>query len=167
MNSGLGSWQIKALHLYDCLRANKSTSAWGLEARVPFLDKNFINVAMSIDPEWKMVIYCLSYMRQNSVYTFSLYRNYLWLVTCLFMTFPFLFIAFGLCPFVLYINLSIQCLVRTMQICLLMRGKKKASWCIIWQNLIAGETYPWSNREMGSSQCIWWWEQSIPTKGMF
>lgn len=50
------TWQqIKALHLYDCLRANKSTSAWGLEARVPFLDKEFINVAMSIDPEWKMV----------------------------------------------------------------------------------------------------------------
>lgn len=47
--------QIKALHLYDCLRANKSTSAWGLEARVPFLDKEFINIAMAIDPEWKMV----------------------------------------------------------------------------------------------------------------
>ncbi|CAN1121742.1 Asparagine synthetase [glutamine-hydrolyzing] 3 [Linum perenne] len=47
--------KIKALHLYDCLRANKSTSAWGLEARVPFLDKEFIEVAMSIDPEWKMI----------------------------------------------------------------------------------------------------------------
>jgi asparagine synthase (glutamine-hydrolysing) len=47
--------QIKALHQYDCLRANKSTSAWGLEARVPFLDKEFINVAMAIDPESKMV----------------------------------------------------------------------------------------------------------------
>ncbi|OMO56080.1 hypothetical protein CCACVL1_26775 [Corchorus capsularis] len=47
--------KIKALHLYDCLRANKSTSAWGLEARVPFLDKDFINIAMSIDPEWKMI----------------------------------------------------------------------------------------------------------------
>ncbi|KAF2284048.1 hypothetical protein GH714_018509 [Hevea brasiliensis] len=46
---------IKALHPYDCLRANKSTSAWGVEARVPFLDKEFINVAMSIDPEWKMI----------------------------------------------------------------------------------------------------------------
>ncbi|TQE14121.1 hypothetical protein C1H46_000040 [Malus baccata] len=45
---------IKALHLYDCLRANKSTSAWGVEARVPFLDKEFINIAMNIDPEWKM-----------------------------------------------------------------------------------------------------------------
>jgi len=41
--------------MYDCLRANKSTSAWGLEARVPFLDKEFINVAMDIDPNWKMV----------------------------------------------------------------------------------------------------------------
>jgi len=47
--------QIKALHQYDCLRANKSTFAWGLEARVPFLDKAFINTAMSIDPESKMV----------------------------------------------------------------------------------------------------------------
>lgn len=59
----IASWifdQIKALHLYDCLRANKSTSAWGLEARVPFLDKEFIDVAMSIDPEWKMVKYITS-----------------------------------------------------------------------------------------------------------
>ncbi|XP_023513031.1 asparagine synthetase [glutamine-hydrolyzing] 1-like [Cucurbita pepo subsp. pepo] len=47
--------KIKELHLYDCLRANKATSAWGLEVRVPFLDKEFINVAMAIDPEWKMV----------------------------------------------------------------------------------------------------------------
>ncbi|KAJ6302747.1 hypothetical protein OIU77_016771 [Salix suchowensis] len=47
--------KIKALHQYDCLRANKSTSAWGLEARVPFLDKDFIDIAMAIDPEWKMI----------------------------------------------------------------------------------------------------------------
>lgn len=47
--------QIKALYQYDCLRANKSTSAWGVEARVPFLDKAFLDVAMGIDPEWKMV----------------------------------------------------------------------------------------------------------------
>ncbi|KAJ8503814.1 hypothetical protein OPV22_004700 [Ensete ventricosum] len=47
--------KVKALHQYDCLRANKATSAWGLEARVPFLDKAFIDVAMSIDPEWKMI----------------------------------------------------------------------------------------------------------------
>lgn len=47
--------QIKALHMYDCLRANKATSAWGLEARVPFLDKAFIDLAMSIDPAEKMV----------------------------------------------------------------------------------------------------------------
>ncbi|KAJ1273674.1 hypothetical protein BS78_05G003000 [Paspalum vaginatum] len=47
--------KLKALHQYDCLRANKATSAWGLEARVPFLDKEFINEAMSIDPDWKMV----------------------------------------------------------------------------------------------------------------
>lgn len=46
---------MKALHQYDCLRANKATSAWGLEVRVPFLDKEFIEVAMSMDPEWKLV----------------------------------------------------------------------------------------------------------------
>nr|GEX64399.1 asparagine synthetase [glutamine-hydrolyzing] [Tanacetum cinerariifolium] len=47
--------KIKAIHLYDCLRANKSTSAWGLEARVPFLDKELINVVMRIDPKMKMI----------------------------------------------------------------------------------------------------------------
>lgn len=47
--------KIKALHLYDCQRANKSTSAWGLEARVPFLDKEFMDVAMAIDPAEKMI----------------------------------------------------------------------------------------------------------------
>ncbi|KAF8683799.1 hypothetical protein HU200_044733 [Digitaria exilis] len=47
--------KVKALHQYDCLRANKATSAWGLEVRVPFLDKEFIDVAMGMDPEWKMV----------------------------------------------------------------------------------------------------------------
>jgi len=47
--------RVKNLHLADCLRANKSTSAWGLEARVPFLDKEFLEVAMNIDPQEKMV----------------------------------------------------------------------------------------------------------------
>ncbi|KAH7351923.1 hypothetical protein KP509_19G020400 [Ceratopteris richardii] len=47
--------KVKNLHLYDCLRANKSTSAWGLEARVPFLDKEFIDVAMGMDPDAKMI----------------------------------------------------------------------------------------------------------------
>lgn len=46
--------RVKNLHLSDCLRANKSTSAWGLEARVPFLDKQFLEVAMGIDPQEKM-----------------------------------------------------------------------------------------------------------------
>ncbi|KAF8758528.1 Asparagine synthase [Rhizoctonia solani] len=41
------------LHTADCLRANKSTMAWGLEARVPFLDKEFLEVAMNIDPKIK------------------------------------------------------------------------------------------------------------------
>ncbi|KAM0142086.1 hypothetical protein ACHAQE_000262 [Botrytis cinerea] len=47
--------RIKNLHLSDCLRANKSTSAWGLEARVPFLDKEFLEVSMNIDPQEKMI----------------------------------------------------------------------------------------------------------------
>eukprot|EP00697_Spironema_sp_BW2_P011888 gnl/Spiro4/2785_TR1351_c0_g1_i1.p1 gnl/Spiro4/2785_TR1351_c0_g1~~gnl/Spiro4/2785_TR1351_c0_g1_i1.p1 ORF type:complete len:592 (-),score=172.05 gnl/Spiro4/2785_TR1351_c0_g1_i1:58-1782(-) len=45
--------KLKALHSYDCLRADKSTMAWGLEARVPFLDKDFISLMMSIDPALK------------------------------------------------------------------------------------------------------------------
>lgn len=47
--------RVKNLHYADCLRANKSTMAWGLEARVPFLDKNFLDVCMSIRPEDKMI----------------------------------------------------------------------------------------------------------------
>jgi asparagine synthase (glutamine-hydrolysing) len=47
--------RVKDLHLADCLRANKSTSAWGLEARVPFLDKEFLEVSMNIDPADKMI----------------------------------------------------------------------------------------------------------------
>ena len=46
--------KIDALHMYDCLRANKATSAWGLEARVPFLDKEWLEVAMNLDPAEKM-----------------------------------------------------------------------------------------------------------------
>ncbi|KAI0006091.1 glutamine-hydrolyzing asparagine synthase [Russula compacta] len=45
---------LKNLHNADCLRANKSTMAWGLEARVPFLDKAFLEVAMNVRPEDKM-----------------------------------------------------------------------------------------------------------------
>lgn len=46
--------KIGKLHLYDCLRANKSMSAWGIEARVPFLDKEFMDIAMAFNPEEKM-----------------------------------------------------------------------------------------------------------------
>ncbi|KAI2807647.1 hypothetical protein RDWZM_005141 [Blomia tropicalis] len=46
--------RVQNLHTSDCLRANKSTMAWGLEARVPFLDLNFLDVAMTIDPNDKM-----------------------------------------------------------------------------------------------------------------
>lgn len=45
--------RIKNLHTSDCLRANKSTMAWGLEARVPFLDRSFLDVAMTIPPSTK------------------------------------------------------------------------------------------------------------------
>ena len=47
--------RVKNLHLADCLRANKSTAAWGVEARVPFLDKQFLDVSMNIDPTDKMI----------------------------------------------------------------------------------------------------------------
>ena len=46
--------KISKLHFYDCLRANKSLMAWGIEGRVPFLDKEFLDIAMSINPELKM-----------------------------------------------------------------------------------------------------------------
>ncbi|WP_039035486.1 MULTISPECIES: asparagine synthase B [unclassified Shewanella] len=46
--------KLDKLHLYDCLRANKAMAAWGLEARVPFLDKEFMDVAMRLNPEAKM-----------------------------------------------------------------------------------------------------------------
>ncbi|WP_312422885.1 asparagine synthase B [Epilithonimonas sp.] len=47
--------KLGKLHLYDCLRANKSLMAWGIEGRVPFLDKEFMDVAMTINPKDKMV----------------------------------------------------------------------------------------------------------------
>lgn len=47
--------KISNLYLFDCLRANKATNAWGVEPRVPFLDPDFLDVAMSIDPEEKMI----------------------------------------------------------------------------------------------------------------
>eukprot|EP01127_Copromyxa_protea_P017377 TRINITY_DN5289_c0_g1_i1.p1 TRINITY_DN5289_c0_g1~~TRINITY_DN5289_c0_g1_i1.p1 ORF type:complete len:542 (-),score=117.41 TRINITY_DN5289_c0_g1_i1:30-1655(-) len=46
--------RMKNLHTSDCLRANKSTAAWGLEVRVPFLDKDFMDVVLSFDPAEKM-----------------------------------------------------------------------------------------------------------------
>ena len=48
--------KMSKLHLYDCLRANKSLMAWGVEGRVPFLDKEFIDTAMSLNPSDKMNI---------------------------------------------------------------------------------------------------------------
>jgi asparagine synthase (glutamine-hydrolysing) len=46
--------KLLALHMYDCARANKAMSAWGVEARVPFLDKKFLDVAMRLNPQDKM-----------------------------------------------------------------------------------------------------------------
>ena len=46
--------KLSKLYLYDCLRANKSLSAWGVEGRVPFLDKEFLDVAMRLNPAIKM-----------------------------------------------------------------------------------------------------------------
>ncbi|MBU1109611.1 MAG: asparagine synthase B [Candidatus Riflebacteria bacterium] len=46
--------KLSKLHLYDCLRANKSMAAWGVEGRVPFLDKEFMDVAMRLNPADKM-----------------------------------------------------------------------------------------------------------------
>ena len=46
--------KLSKLHLYDCLRANKSLAAWGVEGRVPFLDKEFLDVAMRMNPVAKM-----------------------------------------------------------------------------------------------------------------
>ncbi|HKM08722.1 MAG TPA: asparagine synthase B [Sphaerochaeta sp.] len=46
--------KLSKLHLYDCLRANKSLAAWGIEGRVPFLDKSFMDVAMNLNPTLKM-----------------------------------------------------------------------------------------------------------------
>jgi asparagine synthase (glutamine-hydrolysing) len=48
--------KLSKLHYYDCLRANKSLSAWGVEGRVPFLDKEFLDVAMRTNPEAKMCL---------------------------------------------------------------------------------------------------------------
>ena len=47
--------KLDKLHQYDCLRANKSLAAWGIEGRVPFLDKEFMDVAMRINPQDKMI----------------------------------------------------------------------------------------------------------------
>lgn len=47
--------KLDKLHQYDCLRANKSLAAWGIEGRVPFLDKEFIDIAMRINPKDKMI----------------------------------------------------------------------------------------------------------------
>ncbi|AZI66401.1 asparagine synthase B [Kaistella daneshvariae] len=47
--------KLGKLHLYDCLRANKSLMSWGIEGRVPFLDKEFMDVAMMVNPKDKMI----------------------------------------------------------------------------------------------------------------
>ncbi|MBU2877734.1 MULTISPECIES: asparagine synthase B [Alteromonadaceae] len=48
--------KLDRLHMFDCARANKATAAWGVEARVPFLDKEFLDVAMRLNPKDKMCL---------------------------------------------------------------------------------------------------------------
>lgn len=48
--------KISRLHMYDCLRCNKAMSAWGVEPRTPFLDADFLQVAMNLDPKEKMIV---------------------------------------------------------------------------------------------------------------
>ena len=48
--------KLSRLHSYDCLRCNKAMSAWGVEPRVPFLDADFLDVAMNLDPHEKMIV---------------------------------------------------------------------------------------------------------------
>jgi asparagine synthase (glutamine-hydrolysing) len=45
--------KLGKLHLYDCLRANKALMSWGIEGRVPFLDKEFMDIAMNVNPKIK------------------------------------------------------------------------------------------------------------------
>tara|TARA_B110000014_G_C20105904_1_gene581520 strand:+ start:471 stop:2135 length:1665 start_codon:yes stop_codon:yes gene_type:complete len=47
--------KLNKLHQYDCLRANKALAAWGIEGRVPFLDKEFMEIAMNLNPTDKMI----------------------------------------------------------------------------------------------------------------
>ena len=47
--------KLDKIHMYDCLRANKALAAWGIEGRVPFLDKEFIDIAMRVNPKDKMI----------------------------------------------------------------------------------------------------------------
>ncbi len=47
--------KLDQLHLFDCLRANKTLAAWGIEARVPFLDRQFLDTAMGFDAQHKMI----------------------------------------------------------------------------------------------------------------
>jgi asparagine synthase (glutamine-hydrolysing) len=53
--------KLQKLHLYDCARANKACAAWGVEARVPFLDREFLDVAMMMNPDFKLP--------RNAIYT--------------------------------------------------------------------------------------------------
>jgi asparagine synthetase B (glutamine-hydrolysing) len=64
--------QIDALHQFDCLRANKSTSAWGVEPRVPFLDVDFLDLSMNIDPNEKMIKKVLTILSVNTIFHLSI-----------------------------------------------------------------------------------------------
>lgn len=66
--------KLSELHRYDCARANKAMSAWGVEARVPFLDKKFIDVAMRLNPKDKM---CGSNGKMEKQILREAFENYL------------------------------------------------------------------------------------------
>ena len=60
-------YQVLGLHQFDCARANKSTAAWGVEARVPFLDFDFIDEVMMTNPEDKLIKPVSGRSRQSSM----------------------------------------------------------------------------------------------------
>ncbi len=69
--------KLTKLHLYDCLRANKALAAWGVEGRVPFLDKEFVDIAMRVNPKDKMCIVENGKMRIEKWILREAFKDYL------------------------------------------------------------------------------------------
>ena len=86
--------KIRNLYLFDCLRANKSTSAWGLEARVPFLDRDFLDVAMMIDPVRGATTTCQNYDLYSYMCTqmcIHLYLCFMFAAVCVYLLYIYVF----------------------------------------------------------------------------